>query len=105
MKEKQKEFFQLKEKKDGERFWNGIPVEILGDSRVEMKGKNFKITPNLQNVFTDTTGKSPEKLDKTENITYKNFLKTLTYENYKPKSGEVDTGRKKTKKILKPNNL
>ena len=39
-----------------------IPVEISGDSRVEKKGKNFDITPNLQNVFTDTTGKSLKKL-------------------------------------------
>ena len=53
------------------------PVEILGDSRVEIKGKNFNITPNLQNVFTDTTGKSLKKLDKIENLTYKKFLKTL----------------------------
>ena len=82
MKEKQKRFFQIKEDQNGQRFWNGILLEISGDSRVEIKGKRFIITPNLQNVFTDTTGKSLKKLDKTENLTYKRLLKTLIYEYY-----------------------
>ena len=104
MKEKQKGFFQIKENKDGQRFSKGIPVEKSGDSTVEIKDKNFKITLNLQNVFTDTTGKSLKNLDKTEHITYKKHLKTLKYENYKPKSGEVNSGRyKNTKNILKAN--
>ena len=58
MKEKQKRFFQKKEDQNGQRNRNGIPVEISIDSRVEIKGKTFNISPNLQNVFTDTTGKS-----------------------------------------------
>ena len=95
MKENQQGIFQMKENKDGQRFWNRIPVEISGDSRFEIKGKNFNITPNLQNVFTDTTGKSLKKLDNTENITYKKLLKTPISENYKLKSEEVNSGRNK----------
>ena len=92
----------MKENRDGQRFWNEIPIEISGDSRVEIKGKKFDITPNLQNVFKDTTGKSLRKLDKKANQTYKKHLKTLTYEIYKPKSGEINSGRyKNTKNILK----
>ena len=106
MKDKQKGFFKIIEDQNRQRFWNGIPVEISGDSRIEIKGSDFNITPNLQKVFTDTTGKSLKKLDKTENITYKKLLKTLNYNNYKPKSGEISSGRyKNTKDILKPINL
>ena len=69
MKDKEKGFFKLIEDQNEQRLWNGIPVEISGDSRIEIKGKDFNITPNLQNVFTDTTGKSMKKLDKTETQT------------------------------------
>ena len=106
MKEKQKGFFKIREDRNGQRYWNGIPVNIPGDSRVEIHGKNFNITPNLQNVFTDTSGESLKKLDKTENRTYKKLLNTLNYENYRPKPGEYNSGRYKyTKNLLKSNNL
>ena len=106
MRDKQKGFFKIEEDKNGQRLWNGIPVEISGDSRIEIKGKDFNITPNLQNVVTDTSGKSLKKLDKTEIITYKQLLKTLNYKNYKPKSGEKKSGRyKNTQDIFKPINL
>ena len=81
MKEKQKGFFKMEENQNGQRFWIGIPVEILGDSTIEIKGKDFNVTPNLQNDFTDTTGKSLKKLDKMETSTYKQLLKTLNYKN------------------------
>ena len=106
MKEKQKGFFQIKEDQHGQRFWNGISVEISGVSRIEIKGKSLNITPKLQNVFTDTTGKSLKRIDRMENLTYKRLLKTLNYEHYKPKSRKNNSGRyKNTKNILKPINL
>ena len=106
MKDKEKGFFKITEDENGQRFWNGIPVVISGDSRIEIKGKDFNITPNLGNVFTDTTGKSLKKLDKTETTTYKQLLKTLNYKNYKHKSGEKNSGRyKNTNNLLVPINL
>ena len=93
MKEKEKGFFKIREDKKGQRYWNGIPVDVSGDSRIETKGKNFNQTPNLQNVFTDTTGKSLKKLDKKGNQTHKKLLNTLDYGNFKPKSREVNSGR------------
>ena len=105
MKDKEKGFFKITEE-NGQRFWNGKPVNISGDSRIEIDGINFNITPDLQNVFTDTTGKSLEKLNKKENRTYKKLLDTLNYKNYKHKPGEKNSGRyKNTKNILIPNNL
>ena len=106
MKKNEKCFFKIEEDQNRQTFWKGIPVEMSGDSRVETEGKNFNLTPNLQKVFTDTTGKSSKKLDKMENLTYKKLLKTLSYENYKPKSGEIISDRyKHTENILKPINL
>ena len=106
MKDKEKGFFKIEEDQDGQRFWNGIQVEISGDSRIEIKGKDFTKTRNLQNVFTDTTGKSLKKLDKTEIETYKRLLKTLNYKKYKHKSGGKNSGRyKNTNNILIPFNL
>ena len=100
MKEKEKGFFKITEDENGQRFWNGKRVEISGDSRIEIRGKDFNITPNLENVFTYTTGRSLKKLDKTEILTYKQLLKTLNYKNYKNKSGEKNSGRYKKTNIL-----
>ena len=106
MKNKERGFFKIREDKDGQRYWNGIPVNILGGSRIKIEGENFNITPNLQKVFTDTTGKSMKNLNKKENQTYKKLLNTLNYENYRPKYGEFNSGRyKNTENILKTNNL
>ena len=106
LKEKEKGFFKIREDINGQRYWNGLPVDILGDSRIEIEGENFNITPNLQKVFTDTTDKSLIKLNKKENQTYRKLLNTLNYENYRPKYGKVNSGRYKyTKNILKPINL
>ena len=106
MKKKEKGFFKIGEAEDGQRYWNGIPINISGNSSVEIKGKNFNITPKLHKVFTDTTGKSLKTLGKKENKKYKKLLNTLDYENYKPKYGKVNSGRyKNTKNTLKPNNL
>ena len=105
-KENQKGFFKIEEDQNRQRFWNGIPVGISGDSRIEIKGKDFNITPHLQKVFTDTTGKSLKKLDKKETETYKQLLKTPNYKNYKHKSGEKNSGRyKKTNNLLIPINF
>ena len=58
MKNEQKGFLKVREDKDGQRYWNGIPIQTPRDSLVEVKVKKCKITTNLQNVFTDTTEKS-----------------------------------------------
>ena len=103
MKDKEEGFFKITGDENGQRFWNGTLVEISGDSRIEIKGKDLNITPNLENVFTDTTGRSLKKLDTTEILTYKQLLETLNYKNYKHKSGEKNSGRyKNTNNLLVP---
>ena len=106
MKDKEKGFFKIREDDNGQRYWNGKAVNISGDSRIEIEGENFNIAPNLQNVFTDTTGKFFNKLNKKENKTYKKLLNTLDYKSYRPKYRETNSGRyKKTNNLLKSNNL
>ena len=106
MKNNEKGFFKLREDKYGQRYWNGKPIHTPHDSIVEVEDKNFNITPNLQKVFTDTTGKSLKKLNKKEIQTYKKLLNTLIYESYRPKYGEVNSGRyKNTTNILNSINL
>ena len=106
MAKNEKGFFKIREDKNGQRYWNGLPIQTPRHSIVEVDGINFNITPNLQKVFTDTTGQSLKKLDKKENRTYKKLLNTLNYENYKHKPGAKTSGRyKNTQIILKPNNL
>ena len=34
LKEKEKGFFKIREDKNGQRYWNGIPFDISGDSSV-----------------------------------------------------------------------
>ena len=47
MKDREKEFFYIIKDKDGQRYWNGIPIQTPRDSIVEVKGKTFIITTNL----------------------------------------------------------
>ena len=54
---------QIEEKRNGDIFWNVIVIEKLGESMNWISEDVYNITPNLQNVFTDTTNKSLEKLD------------------------------------------
>ena len=73
MKDKERGFFKITEDENGERYWNGKAVNISGSSKIEIEGENFNITPNLQNVFTDTTGKFLNKLNKKKIKHVKNF--------------------------------
>ena len=103
MKQKQKGFFKNNERPNGEIFLDTVPIKFLGDSLVEINGKSFIITPNIQNVFTDTSSKSFKKLDEVENTIYKQLLKTPNFEKYAAKPGECNTSAYKVAKtILKP---
>ena len=53
---------------DNERgwIWNGYPVKMLRGNEVEINDKNFKITPNLQKDFTQTSNIPLKKLNDQE---------------------------------------
>ena len=100
LKEKEKVFFNLEQSPEGNLYWNNVLIELLGDSRVGIEGKNSNITLNLRNVFTDTNGNFFTKIDKTDNLTFKKLLKTLNYENSSPEAGKFNSDRCKHSKTI-----
>ena len=60
-----KNFFKLLEK-DGEVFWNKIPIKAKGENRISNKTREYDIKPNIQKYFTNTklTTKSMDDEDK-----------------------------------------
>ena len=68
---------------DSERgwMWNCHPVEMIRGTEVEINGKKFNITPNLQKVLTET---SIIALKKTKWSRMGIILGTLGFQNYKP---------------------
>ena len=85
--------------------WNGYPVKLLGGTEVEINVKNFNISSNLQEVFTQTSNIPLKKINDQEWEIYKKILESLIFENYKPKSGENKSGKYKTSKAILGNNL
>ena len=50
-----KNLFKLVKKKDnGDVFCNSVLIEPLNGNRVEIKNKEFDVTPNIQKLFTIT---------------------------------------------------
>ena len=58
MKAKEKGFSKIREDKDRQRYWNGLPIQTPHDSIVEVKGKKFKYNSKSSKCFYRTTGKS-----------------------------------------------
>ena len=86
--------------------WNGPPVKMVGGTEVEINDKKFNKTPNLQQVFTQTSGIPLKKLNDQEREKCKKNLNTLNFQNYVPKSGENKSGRYKYSKTnFKNHNL
>ena len=75
---------------DREHGWmlKNHPIEIGGDTEVEISGNKYDITPDLQKVFTDTSNIPLKKLNDEEGEMYKTSLEDLNFENYKAVSGE-----------------
>ena len=52
---KQKGFFIIEERNNGDKFWNGFPVEKMGGDKLKINDKVYNISDDLQNVFTNTS--------------------------------------------------
>ena len=72
---------------------NSIPIEILGDSRLEINEDEYDISTNLQNVFTGKTEKPLKKLNDVDRVMYQGILKSPNYNDFIPRPGEVESGR------------
>ena len=80
-----KNFFKL-EQKDGEVFWNKIPIKAKGGNRISIKNQEYDLKPNVQKNFTYTklTTKNTDDEDKS---TVYDILKNTGFYSMKPTRG------------------
>ena len=88
-----RKFFWRKERPNGDRFWNGVPVEKVGHRNFQTGEDVYDISNDVQNVITDTTVKWIKKLNEVDKVKCHNFLKNLMYKDYEPTAGEAKSGR------------
>ena len=75
-------------------FWNGFPVDKLGDEKLKINEDIYDESENLQNVLTNTSIIPLKKLnDMVKKID--NILESLDFQNYKPIRDETKSGRYK----------
>ena len=65
---------------------------MIRATEIKIKDEKFNITPNLQEVFTQTSSLPLKKLNDQEREMNKNILHTLNFQSYVPKSGENKSG-------------
>ena len=66
-------FFKTIETPEGDITLNGIEVKKIGASRVEIRGNEYYITPELQKIFTNSSGAPIQNLK----LKMKLFLRTF----------------------------
>ena len=91
-------FFNIEERDNGDKFWNGIPVEKVGGNKIKIKENVFDITRGIQKVLTDTSNIPIKKLNDQNRVIFNNILESLDFKNYKPVRGESKSGRYKQSK-------
>ena len=72
-----KGFFNLEGRYNGDIVWNGFPVEKIGGNKLKINEKIYKISDDLQIVFTNTSNIPLKKLNDRDREIYKNSLKEL----------------------------
>ena len=59
---------------------NNYPIKILRGTEVKTSGKQYKITPSIRNVFTDTSYNTAKSVNVMENLVFRDILqKTKLY--------------------------
>ena len=92
---KQKEFFNIEERDNGDIVWNGFSVEKIGGIKIKINENIYKISDDLQNVFTNTSNIPLKNLNDKDRQIYKNILESLDFKNYKAIRGESNSARYK----------
>ena len=81
-------FLKIEERGNGDDFLNGLPIKKLGGNKIEIKNKEFTVTPGLRKVLTKKTYKSIKSLNDNEKVVLRDLLSKIGYYSRKP------TGRK-----------
>ena len=92
---KLKGFFEIEERDNGDIIWTGFPAAKTGGNKPKTFEKIYKISEDLQNDFTNTSNIPLKRLNDKDRETYKEFLKSLDFENYKAIRGETKSANYK----------
>ena len=102
-------FFKTIETLESDIIWYGRKTKKLRKSSVEIRGDEYYLTPELQEVFTNTSGTPIQNLKNEDKVIFSNIPKSSVYKEYPPQPGDL-SGRsnyiehnldKNVKKILK----
>ena len=89
--------FRIEERPNGDVFGNGVPVEKLGDKKIQNGEDVYHIGNDTQNVSTYATEKSLKTLNDIYRVTYQNTLSSLNFIDYEPTAAETKSRRYKHK--------
>ena len=84
---KSEKFFKAIETPEGDITWNDIDKKIRA-SRVEIRGNEYYISPELQKVFTNSSGAPIQNLNIEDEVISSNISRSLNYRNYPPQRGQ-----------------
>ena len=95
---KQKRFFNIQERNNGDITWNGFPVEKIGGKKLKIDEDVYNTSDDLQSVFTITSNIPLKKSNDEDMEKYKNVLKNLGFKIYKAIRGDTKPARYKYSK-------
>ena len=71
-------FFNLEERSDGKVFWNGTRIKPVRENIIDIIGREYDVTPNIQHYFRKT-GSTSKSLNDNEKVTLCNILKDVGF--------------------------
>ena len=76
---------------DPQRGWmlNNYPIKTLRGTEVKSNDKEYKITPAIQKVFTDTSYNTAKSMSDTEKLVIRDILQKTDYYNRLPTKGRM----------------
>ena len=103
---KQKGFFNIEERDNGDNIWKGFPLKKKSGNKIKINEKVYDITPGIQEVLTDTSNIPLNNLNDKDREIITNILESLDFGNFKAIRGESKSGKYKQSKInFKKHNL
>ena len=86
---KSEKIFETIETPEGDKTWNSIEDKKIGASRVEIGGNEYYISPELQEVFTNSSGATIQNLNIEDEVISSNISRKLNYTKYSPQRGKI----------------
>ena len=80
---KQKGFYNIEERDNGDIIWNGFPVEKIGGTKFKIIEKIYNISDKIRKVFSKTSNVPLKKLNHKDREIRIKTLESSGCENYK----------------------